>query len=152
MEMGRILIAEDDATIRQLLTHVLVEDGHEVAIAPNGQVALEKLDSFLPDVLILDLMMPVMDGYAVLEQLKETGRDAIFKVLVLTAKGSEADFERSFALGACQHMTKPFDPGELLAEIGKLLELSMEEIRQRQEEEHDRASLLSQLESIFGED
>jgi DNA-binding response OmpR family regulator len=147
--MGRILIAEDDKTLRQLLSHLLVEDGHEVAVAVNGAQALEKVDSYVPDLLLLDLMMPVLDGFGVLEQLRESGREGSVKVLVLTAKGSEADIERSLALGACQHMIKPFDPEELLDTISQLLELSMEEIMQRQEEEHNRASLLSQLESIF---
>jgi CheY-like chemotaxis protein len=150
--MGRILIAEDNQTVRQLLAHLLVEDGHEVAVAVNGAQALEKVESYAPDMLILDLMMPVLDGYGVLEQLRESGREGSLKVLVLTAKGNEADIERSLALGACQHMTKPFDPDELSATIHQLLELSMEEIMRRQEEEHDRAALLSQLESIFSND
>jgi DNA-binding response OmpR family regulator len=150
--MARILVAEDDADIRHLVTQLLVDEGHEVAAAQDGDLAVDKLLEDLPDILILDIMMPGLDGYSVLEEMRAVGIDSAIKVMVLTARKSEQDFERSFALGACEHMTKPFDPGELVASVNKLLSLSREEILRHREEERDRAHLLSQLESILGED
>jgi two-component system alkaline phosphatase synthesis response regulator PhoP len=146
--MGRILIADDDAEIRQLLTHLLVEEGHEVAAARDGAAALERINTNPPDMLILDLMMPEVDGYTVLEELQQMGNLGV-RTIVVSARGGEADLERSLALGACHHMIKPFDPVELLTEVESFLQLSPEEIRERQEDERDRAHLLSQLESLF---
>lgn len=149
--MGRILVAEDDADVRQLLTHLLVEEGHEVAVARDGAAALERLRVSPPDMLILDLMMPEVDGYQVLEELQEMGVLGV-RTIVVSARGGEADVERSLALGACHHIVKPFDPDELLNEVESFLQLSPEEIQERQEDERDRAHLLSQLESLFGSD
>jgi DNA-binding response OmpR family regulator len=150
--MARILVAEDDADIRHLVTQLLIDEGHEVAAAKDGDLAVDKLLEDLPDILILDIMMPGLDGYSVLEEMRSVGIDSAIKVMVLTARNSEQDFERSFALGACEHMTKPFDPEELVASVNKLLSLSRSEILRHREEERDRAHLLSQLESILGED
>ena len=149
--MGRILIAEDEASVRRLLSHLLVEEGHEVAVARDGAAALQRLRANPPDMLILDLMMPEVDGYQVLEELQEMGVLGI-RTIVVSARGGEADVERSLALGACHHMVKPFDPDEFLREVDSFLQLSPEEIHERQEDERDRAHLLSQLESLFGPD
>jgi DNA-binding response OmpR family regulator len=149
--MGRILIAEDEASVRRLLSHILVEEGHEVAVARDGAAALQRLRANPPDMLILDLMMPEVDGYQVLEELQEMGVLGI-RTIVVSARGGEADVERSLELGACHHMVKPFDPEEFLREVDSFLQLSPEEIHERQEDERDRAHLLSQLESLFGPD
>jgi DNA-binding response OmpR family regulator len=149
--MGRILIAEDDADVRLFLTQLLVEEGHEVAAAGDGAAALERIRTNPPDMLILDLMMPEVDGYQVLQELQDMGVLGV-RTIVVSASGDEADVERSLALGACQHIVKPFDPNELLNEVASFLQLSPEEIHARQEDERDRAHLLSQLESLFGSD
>jgi DNA-binding response OmpR family regulator len=146
--MGRILIAEDDADIRHLLVQLLVEEGHEVSAARDGAAALERIRLSPPDLMILDLMMPEVDGYEVLEEMQRMGEMSV-RTIVVSARGSEADLERSLALGACHHMIKPFDPEELLNEVESFLQLTPEEIRERQEDERDRAHLLSQLESLF---
>ena len=150
--MARILVAEDDADIRHLLTQLLIDDGHEVAAVANGELAIDKIFEGLPDLLILDLMMPRRDGFQVLEELRNTGVDSSIKVMVLSARTTEHDHARSLGLGAYRHMTKPFDPDELLACVAELLSLSSEELRQRRDQERDRAQLLSQLESIFSDD
>jgi DNA-binding response OmpR family regulator len=149
--MGRILIAEDDADVRRLLTNLLVEEGHEVAVARDGAAALQRLRANPPDMLILDLMMPEVDGFQVLEELQDMGVLGV-RTIVVSARGDEAEVERSLALGACHHIVKPFDPDELLNEVDSFLQLSPEEIHARQEDERDRAHLLSQLESLFGSD
>jgi two-component system alkaline phosphatase synthesis response regulator PhoP len=104
-----------------------------------------------PDLMLLDIMMPEMDGHDVLRALDERGVRGLTKILVLTAKGSERDWKLGYDLGADRYMTKPFDPEELLQTVNDMLTASNEELEAKREEEQDRANLLSQLESIFGE-
>jgi two-component system OmpR family response regulator len=150
--MARILVAEDDADIRHLVTQLLVDDGHEVAAVGDGASAVDKLLADPPDVAILDVMMPGLDGYSVLEHLQKAGLHSATKIMILSASSREQDYERSSSLGVCKRLSKPFDPDELLSAVNELLTLSMDEIRKRAEEERERAYLLSQLESIFSED
>jgi CheY-like chemotaxis protein len=150
--MARILVAEDDPDIRHLISQLLIDEGHEVAAVANGVHAVEKLLESPPEVVILDIMMPGKDGYQVLEEIKEFVLNASVKVMVLSARTAEQDFERSLTLGAYRHLTKPFDPQELIDTVSELLALSDEEISERRERERERAYLLSQLESIFSED
>jgi DNA-binding response OmpR family regulator len=149
--MARILVADDDADIRQLVIYALADQGHEVSVAKDGLEAVEHIQESPPDLLILDVMMPELDGYQVLETLGEKGLLELTKVLVLTAKGSERDWKQGYDLGAHRYMTKPFDPDELLAEVSDVLNSTPEELAAKREQEQDRANLLSQLESIFGD-
>lgn len=149
--MARILIADDDADIRQLVIYALADEGHEVSAAKNGQEALDHVVQAPPDLMLLDIMMPEMDGYDVLRSLDEKGIRGVTKILVLTAKGSERDWKLGYDLGADRYMTKPFDPDELLRTVDDMLTASNEELEAKREEEQDRANLLSQLESIFGD-
>lgn len=147
--MARILIAEDNAEIRALVSSILSEEGHKVTVAQNGQQALDMMMQDAPDLLVLDIMMPQVDGYTVLKELKASGiRDAV-KILVLTAKTSESDWVRGYKLGADSYITKPFDIDELTSQIDQLLEMSKDQLRARREQELDKAQLLSRLESIF---
>ena len=150
--MARILVAEDDAETRHLVTQLLIDDGHEVAAVTEAALLLDNLQINPPDLLIIDVTMPGVDGYAVLEKLHESGHDSSVRVMVLSAGGAEQDFERSYALGACQHITMPFDPYELVASVAQLLTLTRVEMRELRELERERAHLLSQLETIFSED
>ncbi|MEA2453145.1 MAG: hypothetical protein QOG04_1855 [Actinomycetota bacterium] len=149
--MARILIADDDADIRQLVIYALADEGHEVSVAKNGQEAVDHMSQSPPDLLVLDIMMPEMDGYDVLRTLDERDIRGLTKILVLTAKGSEHDWKLGYDLGADRYMTKPFDPEELLTTVNDMLTSSNEELEAKREEEQDRANLLSQLESIFGD-
>ena len=147
--MARILIAEDNAEIRTLVSSILVEEGHKVGVAQNGQQALDMLMDDPPDVLVLDIMMPQMDGYTVLKELKSAGGKDQMKILILTAKTSESDWVRGYKLGADAYLTKPFDTDELINGIEDLLSSTKEQLRVRREAELDKAQLLSRLESIF---
>ncbi len=147
--MAKVHIADDDPDIRQLLTYVLAEDGHEVRVSKDGRMAVEAMVMDPPEVLILDLMMPEMDGHAVLRDMNDYQVLDSTKVLVLTAKGSEHDRHLAFDLGADYYLTKPFEPGEMVEALGTMLELSKEELKVRREQ--DTAHLLSQLESILDE-
>jgi two-component system alkaline phosphatase synthesis response regulator PhoP len=149
--MARILIADDEADIRQLVIYALADEGHEVSVAKDGQEALDHVVESPPDLLVLDIMMPGLDGYDVMRSLEQKGMRGVTKILVLTAKGSERDWKLGYDLGADRYMTKPFDPDELLATVNDMLTASNEELEAKREEEQDRANLLSQLESIFGD-
>jgi two-component system, OmpR family, alkaline phosphatase synthesis response regulator PhoP len=147
--MARILIAEDNAEIRTLVSGILVEEGHKVGVANNGQQALDMILADAPDVLVLDIMMPQMDGYTVLKEIKSAGTREGMKILVLTAKTSETDWVRGYKLGADAYLTKPFDTDELVNGIEDLLGMTKEQLRVRREQELDKAQLLSRLESMF---
>ena len=149
--MARILIADDDPDIRQLVVYSLADEGHEVATAKNGREAVDHVAESPPDLMVLDIMMPEMDGYGVMRELNERGVRDSLKILVLTAKGSERDFKEGYDLGADRYQTKPFDPEELVQTVRELLDASPQELEAKREEEQDRANLLSQLESIFGD-
>lgn len=117
--MAKLLVVEDDASIRSGLRDALISDGHEVIEAEDGAQGLHLGLTADPDLIVLDLMMPGMDGFEVLERLR---RDSVeTPVLVLTARGLEADKLRGFALGADDYIVKPFGIAELLARIASRL-------------------------------
>jgi two-component system alkaline phosphatase synthesis response regulator PhoP len=147
--MARILIAEDNAEIRTLVSSILVEEGHKVGVAQNGQQALDMIMADAPDMLVLDIMMPQMDGYTVLKEIKSAGSREGMKILILTAKTSETDWVRGYKLGADAYLTKPFDTDELVNGIEDLLSMTKEQLRVRRDQELDKAQLLSRLESLF---
>ena len=147
--MAKVHLADDDSDIRQLLTYILAEEGHEVRVSKDGRQAVEAMVMDPPEVLLLDLMMPEMDGHAVLRDMQDYQVLDSTKVLVLTAKGSEHDRHLAFDLGADHYLTKPFEPEEVIAAVEMMLELSKEELKVRREQERHTAHLLSQLESIL---
>jgi two-component system, sensor histidine kinase and response regulator len=146
--VARIHIADDEPDIRQLVTFLLSEDGHEVSTSADGRAAVEKMLLKPPDLLILDLVMPDMDGYVVLEELAEYQILDSTRILILTAKASEQDRARGFELGADEYLVKPCAEDEIRATVANLLEQSKEELRLRREDLADKARLLSQLESV----
>ena len=147
--VASILVAEDDADVRHLLTHTLVEAGYEVAAARDGETALQMALASRPDVVVLDLMLPGMDGFQVLAEILACGLTERIKVLVLTARGAEQDWQRAFELGAMRYVTKPFDPNELTDTVAELLRRPVTELAAQREHQRDQARLLSQLESLF---
>ena len=102
-----------------------------------------------PDLVVLDVMMPKMDGFMVLKQMRVAGLRESTRVLLLTAKASESDWVRGYKLGADSYLTKPFDPDELMNSVNELFTMTKDRLRERREEELHRAQMLSRLESIF---
>jgi two-component system response regulator MprA len=147
--LARIFIADDDPDIRRILTHALADEGHEVAVAKDGDSALQGVLDDRPDLLILDVLMPAMDGFDVLQAIRDAGLDT--RILVVTARSSEHVRERGFDLGADAFLSKPFEPEEFLDIVRQLLGSTPEELALIRERERDRAHLLSQLEEAFGE-
>jgi two-component system, OmpR family, alkaline phosphatase synthesis response regulator PhoP len=117
--MTRILIAEDDPDLALGLKNNLEIEGYEVQIACDGDAALTRARHWRPELLILDLVMPKLDGLRVLRDLR--ARDSSTAVLILTARGDEADKVRGLKLGADDYVTKPFGLLELLARVESLL-------------------------------
>ena len=109
--MSRILIAEDSSFQRSLLMGILQKLGHDVDIAENGQKAIEKIQANPPDCLLLDMLMPIMDGVAVLEQLESQGIK--LPVIVLTADPEESVKERCLELGITTFLNKPVKQNQL---------------------------------------
>lgn len=117
--MTLILIIEDNASLAEGLRDNLELEGFEVAIAPDGRSGLADARRRRPDLIILDLMLPELDGYHVLRTLREQGLE--IPILILTARGEEADKVRGFRIGADDYVTKPFGLMELIARVYALL-------------------------------
>ena len=147
--MARILLVDDSADIRHLLGTILKDEGHDVAVASDGVQAIEAIKNGAPDLMILDIMMPRMDGYGVLKEMRDGGIKEDVKILVLTAKAAEADWVRGYKLGADDYLTKPFGADELVEAVNTLLKMDPASMKKRSEQELDKAQLLSRLESMF---
>ena len=117
--MFRIMVVEDDRNMARLMRAVLSHAGYEVLLAENGQIALDLLDGQHVDLMVVDIMMPVMDGYTLTETLRKSGIN--LPILMLTAKQLPADKYRGFLAGTDDYMTKPVDEEELLLRIKALL-------------------------------
>lgn len=119
--MSNVLVIDDESDIRLLCRINLARSGMAVRSVGSGPEGLEAAFEEAPDAVVLDLMMPQMDGFEVLRQLKEHERTREVPVLVLTAKTAKADRDRCSALGADVFMTKPFHPDELTRELDTLM-------------------------------
>src|SRR6185295_4196423 len=115
--MPLILVADDDADIRDLVTFKLTQAGHEVHAFDNGEDALADALGDVPDVAVLDVMMPKLSGIDVCSALRADERTARVAVLLLTARAQESDMARGFAAGADDYIVKPFSPRELLMRV-----------------------------------
>jgi CheY-like chemotaxis protein len=119
--VSRVLVVDDDAVIRNLLEVNLQLEGYEVSLAIDGGDALTQVAAAPPDLILLDVMMPGMDGWDVAKRLKNDEIAAAIPVVLLTARAMRADVQRGTDLGVEGYVTKPFDPDELLAVIDRLL-------------------------------
>ena len=117
--MFNILVAEDDKNVRRLMEAVLKRGGYNVYTAGDGEAALEMMDRVQIDLVVLDIMMPVMDGYEFTRELREAG--STVPILMATAKQLPADKQKGFRVGTDDYMTKPVDMNELLWRIKALL-------------------------------
>ena len=117
--MMKILIAEDDRELRQLFSHVLIKYGYTVTGVSNGQQALDAMDCDYFDLIITDIMMPVMDGYELVRQLREVGNTT--PVLMITAKDAFDDMRMGFQSGVDDYMVKPINVNEMVLRVQALL-------------------------------
>lgn len=115
--MATVLVVDDDPDVRQLVEMKLRLDGIETLAAGNGQEALDVLAQSQVDLVVLDLMMPVMDGIEACKQIREQEAFANLPIIMLTAKAQAADIQAGFANGATDYVVKPFSPRELLSRV-----------------------------------
>ncbi len=119
MPMLKIMIAEDDRELRRLFAHVLVRNGYSVKEVSNGQEAIDAMDTDFFDLIISDVMMPHMDGYTFVRQLREAGNHT--PVLMITAKDAFDDMRQGFLSGSDDYMVKPVNVNEMVLRVQALL-------------------------------
>ena len=117
----KILIVDDEPNIVISVEFLMQREGHEVAIARDGQEAIDCLADARPDLMILDVMMPRKNGFEVCEEVRADPTFSGMPILMLTAKGREAEMKKGISLGADAYITKPFSTHDLVAKVGELL-------------------------------
>ena len=120
--MRKILIADDEHKIVMTLEYAFRKAGYEVFIARDGSEVLEILKTEIPDVILLDIMMPNVDGYTTLSEIKKNENYKNIKVIFLSAKTGESDIKKGLELGADAYVTKPYSIKKLTQQIDELLE------------------------------
>ena len=116
-----ILVADDEEDLRELVSYRLSRSGYEVVEAVDGQEALELATERTPDLMVLDVMMPRLDGYELTRRVREQDSLRSVPVILLTARSQETDVSRGFDVGADDYLKKPFNPDELVARVRAVL-------------------------------
>ena len=120
----KVLVVDDEPNVLRSLVQYLTIEEFEVETASNGPEALEKVDSFNPELILLDVMMPGMDGFEVLDKVKEKPGHTNTPVIMLTAKDQSSDVLKGYQSGATSYLVKPFNLDELVETINQTLERS----------------------------
>jgi DNA-binding response OmpR family regulator len=118
----RVLIADDEPNIVTALEFLLKRSGYDVRSVANGDEALALMESYRPDVVLLDVMMPVRSGYEVCQRMRERAEWRDIRIVMLTAKGREAEMSKGLSLGADLYITKPFSTQELIEKVNGLFD------------------------------
>lgn len=121
MKKGKVLVVDDEINITQILEFSIGSEGYEVLTAANGEEAIEKARREQPDLIILDIMMPKIDGYEACRILKSNPLTKNIPVVLLTAKGRDIDKRLGYEVGAVDYIVKPFSPNKLVDRIHELL-------------------------------
>ena len=117
----RILIADDEPNIVAAVEFLLQRSGHDVHVARNGEEALRLVEELSPDLVLLDVMMPVKSGYEVCKRMRERADWRHIKIIMLSAKGRDAEVAKGLSVGADLYITKPFSTRDLMSKINELL-------------------------------
>jgi len=117
----KVLVVDDEPNIVAALEFLLEKNGYQVRVAANGEQALEELDAFAPDLVLLDVMVPKVSGYEVCQRMRAQPKWRDIKIVMLSARGREVEVEKGMSLGADLYVTKPFSSAELVAAIGELM-------------------------------
>ena len=121
MAKGKILVVDDEVYIVHILDFSLGMEGYEVVTALDGEMAIEKANAEHPDLIVLDIMMPKLDGYETCKRLKADDATRNIPVILLSAKGRNIDQKIGFEVGADDYITKPFSPRKLVERINAIL-------------------------------
>ena len=124
MKQHRIVVADDDPIVVRFLSAVFEDEGFEVRTADDGEMAIQVINESLPDLVILDLVMPYRDGFEVCQQIKACADTSHVPVIILSMKEKEQDALRAFEVGADDYVRKPFNALELVARARKLMNRS----------------------------
>jgi DNA-binding response OmpR family regulator len=116
-----ILVADDEEDVRELVTYRLTRSGYHVIGAGDGQEAFELATEHTPDLMVLDVMMPKLDGYELTRRVRAEDALRSIPVILLTARSQESDVDRGFEVGADDYLRKPFNPDELVARVRVVL-------------------------------
>lgn len=130
MAKEKILVVDDEEDILELIRFNLVREGYKVLCAPSGEEAMNIAHSEIPDLMVLDLMLPGIDGLEVTRVLKNDSRTKNIPIMMLTAKGEEADIVTGLELGADDYITKPFSPRVLVARVRAVLRRQSKEYKE----------------------
>lgn len=117
----KILIADDEPNIVISLEFLMQQSGYEVVTARDGEDAMQKIASFQPDLVLLDIMLPKLNGFEVCQRIRENSEWNRIKIIMLSAKGREIEVSKGIALGADAYVTKPFSTKDLIAQVQHLL-------------------------------
>ena len=147
--MTAALIVDDDPDVRALLAFTLADEGFDVSEAPDGASALAAIEASPPDCMILDVMMPGLDGFGVLKAMRERQVGQSTRIVMLTCRGEDRDYVKGFDLGAHDYLTKPFDPSALVERLRHLLEEDAADLEFKRRQELQRSMLLDRLQSTF---
>ncbi len=118
----KILVVDDEPTIVRLMEFILARQGHQMLVATNGEDALEKVRAEKPDLILLDIMMPRIDGYEVARTLRADADTAALPIIMLSAKAQEEDIQKGRDVGVDQYITKPFSPEHLVHAVSDMLQ------------------------------
>ncbi|MCB0260273.1 MAG: response regulator [Calditrichaeota bacterium] len=118
----KVLIVDDEPNIVISLEFLMQQAGYEIAVARDGQQALDALDSFRPDLVLLDVMLPHKTGFEICQMIRESSAWRDIKIVMLTAKGRDVDITKGMELGADAYVTKPFATKELVDKVREVLE------------------------------
>ena len=122
MNKGRkVIVIEDEPDIQEIILHNLLRDGYQVEATSNGEKGLEMVRRFEPDLVLLDLMLPGLDGVEVCRRMKTDPRTRAISIIMVTARGEESDVVLGLGLGADDYVTKPFSPRELMERVKAVL-------------------------------
>ena len=120
--MGKkILIADDEPTIVVSLEFLMKQKGYAVRVATNGEDALRAVGEFAPDLILLDVMMPLLSGYDVCQKVRENPAWSGIRIIMLSAKGRDVEVNKGMAVGADAYVTKPFSTKDLIAQVAQML-------------------------------
>ncbi len=146
--MAKILVVDDSRLISHVAKTILTQRGHEVILAQDGLAGLQAAKSECPDLILLDLIMPVMDGYQMCQNLKEEDSTKEIPIIMLTSKAEPADKVRGLELGALDYVTKPFDEGELVTRVN--IQLRLKQLYEALQEKNRRLQELANRDGLTG--
>ncbi len=146
---SHLLLVDDEPGLREAVQAYLEDSGFSVDVASNAQAGWEKLEQQIPDLVITDIMMPQVDGYQFLKQLRDDPRFSRLPVVFLTARGMTKDRIQGYASGCDAYLSKPFDPDELVAIVKNLLERRAASVEEAQPDIADLASQIAEIKSLL---